>query len=372
MKKVDFTFKNIQSHKLTSFSLEPGLNFILSPKNNVGKSTIFKAISVMARMPSVSKQDLAELLRTNENSGYIVCSFDDIKIVFWIVKDNDRYNAFFEERIGDSSVRSLNCPKSLIEALDLYIGTDGELVNFNNADSVQLVVEDSNKTDELLAKILIDDTVELVKQNLVVLDRNVLSDNKVISARYEDCNSTLKSLEYVSVVEDFKSEERLLTSACKVMDILDVIDFEAKKGLSYKSGDLNLIDSGLKVLQCTDTLLSFIDVSKVEIDLNDMDLVLRGSKVYNYIKGLNVDLLSRKPVLNDMVIYNIAKAIKVYNSLSKCCYIMANIEMLRKKIQTSNKDIEHLVQDLNNNCEIVKCPVKGDVYYGSTCISVSD
>ena len=177
METVRFEFKNIQSHAFTQFTLGPGLNFILADDNNVGKSTIFKTLTLVSKMPNVSNEDLTELLRVGESSGYASFVFRDVRVTFWMFRQSSgSISSFFELAHGDEvPVRSLSCPKDLLEALDIVVGDDGQPINFNDADSVQLVVQDTSKNDEVLAKVLIDLRVEEIKEKSRRLFRQVCS-----------------------------------------------------------------------------------------------------------------------------------------------------------------------------------------------------
>lgn len=62
---VEIIFHNIQSHEHTEFCLKPGMNFILADDNNVGKSTIFKVLTRIAKAPTIDVPEAAAAVITS-------------------------------------------------------------------------------------------------------------------------------------------------------------------------------------------------------------------------------------------------------------------------------------------------------------------
>lgn len=154
MKHIDIELVNIQSHEHTRFHLEPGLNFILAEDNNVGKSTIFKVIMFAMQLPKVDDVDANELIRGGCSSAKAMFTVEGVIYTMWLFRDgNQRARAFFEIKDPNGeTTRSMNAPLDLKQAFDIVLSNDGKVVNFNDADSIQLVVQDTPKNDEVLSK----------------------------------------------------------------------------------------------------------------------------------------------------------------------------------------------------------------------------
>lgn len=368
LENILFELNNIQSHEATTFSLNKGLNFILAEDNNVGKSTIFRTIVTMSKMPRVSNDDLISLLRVGAMQGYVSMKFGNSHIVFWLVREGNRVRAFFENYIeSESPVRTASCPDVLIKALDIVVGSDGLPINLTDADSVKLVVEDSTKNDEVLAKVLVDDIVERIKANSIVLARSIRNDYNLIAARYNDAATVLESLSYNSSVDSFMEEEDLLYSCVRVMDTLDA----RCGGLS----EISIDEADIHILNVAYSLYERfinIDCDAITRVSKDIDKCLEAFAFLNTFSSIDIDCLQRDYKGIETAAMNMERAIVVLRSLSKTVYSTSTLVSLKRKLDGVVIDLEHTTKQLASNTVVVDCPMRGAVYFGEKCISVDN
>lgn len=397
MKKVSFVFHNIQSHAHTEFSLQPGLNFILADDNNVGKSTIFKVLSYITRMPNIRYEDSRELLRYGESKAYVAFVVENEQYILWLFKEDETHiRSFFEIYDADGSqLRSIKCPSNLLDALDIIRADDGSPVNFNDADSVQLVVQDTSKNDEVLSRVLVDLRVEAVKANSKQLNSRMVQDYRIISAKEEESRRILESMTYIDSVDEFNKEQPVLEVASRILDAVDAtsctydyasnaeIDLlnnvelynDLLSALSINSSvDYNTLSSfrilkqDLEDLSCTFNLLD--DLSDVDFSCFDSwnrvhydELIDTVLSLLDSLSVVDFDCFVSKHGLSSYKLTNIASAIEVLNHL-----VVANISA---KVLNDNRysitqlviDQQKIYQQLSKECSVVSCPVKGKVFY---------
>lgn len=370
LKNVEFEFRNIQSHEATTFSLHPGLNFILADDNNVGKSTIFKALTIIVRMPKVSSDDLKELLRVNETRGYVSLKFDNVQVVFWMIRDGDRVNAFFENHLESGEViRLSSCPQCVLDALDIVVGRDGLPINFNDADSVQLIVQDTTKNDEVLSKVLIDLDVEHVKLNLETLDRQVVQDYNILRAKYDTNTHILSNMTYRDSADRFFQEKHFLQTLVSVVDAFE----EVCGGLDNLS--VKNLEVAETIYQVNDMLQMIHDTTfPCEIctseTINELQLV---STVLYYLDIITNELkrVGFRPI-EARKVFDIRCASDALSALSRASMECERCDYAQRTYYKLQSELEVVKKELQDRYAIVKCPVLGDVYFGEEkCIPVS-
>lgn len=364
MKDVSFVFHNIQSHAHTEFSLHPGLNFILANDNNVGKSTIFKAITFAVRMPRYSYEEANELLRVGTSQGYMSASFDSKQVVLWFFREaKDKIKVFFEIKSeGGTSTRSLDCPKDFLDALDIVKGTDGQAINFNDADSVQLIVQDTPKNDEVLARVLVDVRVENIKLNSQRLAKEVQADYRVVQEKYDYTTQTLASLTFNDSVAAFNEEKSQLMAmtafadamegktdfltAPKVITIMQLEQDSAIASFASAIPDFKMVE---------DTLLT--SYKEESPQLHSMLDLLENLQQLGFLQA---DTGAVKGLLQLRTAAKVAQALTI---LTKAMYAGLSAQDNVATFKHNKIEMTQIRNEIERRCTVVQCPVKGEVYY---------
>lgn len=374
MKKVTFEFRNIQSHEHTRFSLEPGLNFILADDNNVGKSTIFKVMMFALKMPNVSSEDMNELVRGNSNKAYASFEFDDCRVILWFFReDAKKMRSFFEIYRGtEPSIRTVSCPGELVKALDIVTGTDGQPINFNDADSVQLVVQDTPKNDEVLSKVLVDLRIEDIRQKGSMLSKQIIQDYRLIQGRYADTERIINSMHYTDSVDGFRAEEKLLNSAVRVMDTLDAGCSFSEQSFVIPEEEIKSLRVVLNVLNCL-SQITFSDSSISVISLEELKRLKRITELLNTMSGVDWTRLSSEPVITEQQITNVRSAVRVLDILTRLYRSSLYASNANTTVNALQREKQEIIMRLKEQCEVVVCPVKGKVFYSDEeCVPASD
>lgn len=382
MQKVTCEFHNIQSHEATRFTLLPGLNFILAEDNNVGKSTIFRVLTAIAKMPKVDNGRLSELLRERCTQGCAVFELESTVVTFWLFRDDgNKVRAFFDEgRSGEEKVRTASCPQKLLSALDIALDKNGNVLNFNDADSVQLIVNDSPKNDEILAHVLVDLDVERVKSNSYSLNREMISDYKMIAARHQDAKDALARLRHNPAVDDFFAMRDIMSVATRVLDGIKagVDRAPGVEDVGFDDGDLAPVASALKILRELDT---------VNLDtLAQKESGTRVTKEELHSLGVALGLLKDLSVVSmdaldqahsvDLVDKSIDGLKHLCNLLTILSRVMSTTEYFEEKswrVAQMTKECQDIREQLAREATVVECPKKGKVYYSDAkCIPCGD
>ena len=376
MKKVEVSLSNSQSHQQTMFSLEPGLNFILADDNNVGKSTIFKLLSFMTRVPNVQNSESLEILRVGEVQGYASFKFDEEHIILWLFRDEgDRIRVFFESRDGfGGATRSVSCPKKLLEALDIIACENDAPLNFNDADSVQLVVQDTNKNDEVLARVLIDLKVEGIRVNLRQLSKQVVQDYRFYNSKLEDTKHTLSSLHYNDSVDSFKDEEEQLNYAGQVVDALTstLPSLPLLEAGVLGITDNSLMSNALLVLNALTELAQVSSVPELPFTSEELESRQKELSILRSLAGIDTSGLGKAKVIADSIFDNMQEAIATLDQLMRCAKMLEKFHQLLKQIVYLHEQQEKIEAELTQLCQVVQCPMKGKVYYSDEkCIPYS-
>lgn len=372
METVNILLANIQSHEHTAFSLKPGMNFILANDNNVGKSTIFKVLTTIARAPNVTSAKLRPLIRKGCVQAYAAFDFSNQKVVAWFtLGDREATKLFFEHTHEDGEVtRSVHCPKSLLDALGIVIGENEEVLNFNDADSVQLISQVSTEADAVITHIMLDSRVEQLKSNRVMLGREIVADAKMITAQVETSEQFIKDLHYQPEVDEFIESKQLLEAACSVCDYC----------LSPVSPIKSLPTS--EELDSCGVLLGALSSIQKFLSVSDSGRTERMSAIPAHIKaGVSVVRLLDTV---DFEVLNLSLPRKgqmtVLKSTSFVCSNLLHATRSTEKLTSMQKSLvrlaverQQVVRQIQDNSVKVICPVKGDVYYSNEeCLPCSD
>ena len=376
MKDVNIEFVNIQSHEHTRFSLHPGLNFILAEDNNVGKSTIFKVLLCAMELPQVSASDVDELIRGGCTQACARFKYDDVTCTLWLFRGEGKASrAFFELVTADGvSSRSLSAPSSLRDAFDIVSGDDGKVVNFNDADSVQLIVQDTPKNDEVLAKVLVDVKVDAIKANAIRLNQQIQQDYRMSKSKLDDVTTILSTMNYVIEVDDFKSEKRTLTAACSVADsICDTCLALEDLGPAPDLTDIKRLRSALNVVA------SLQEVTMTESPI----LRIVDDKLFEHLKAClhvvscldaAVDAAT-VGVLNiqEKQLDNARRGIATLDTLTRAVASLSAMCNSARELQQLDGEKKRVLQKLRDIAPFVQCPVKGEVFFSDEkCISTGN
>lgn len=371
MKEVEIQLHNIQSHENTKFTLKPGLNLILSSGNNVGKSTIFKALMFAANMPYFKNADVFELIRYGCNEAYISFKFETNSATLWLFRDGKSARAFFELP-GIPAVRTLECPKFLIENLDFIYSSDKKVLNFSDADSVQLIVRDSSYNDEVLSRILIDSDVERIKDNAQSLYREVVQDYHLEKELRDNLSSVIETLNYNDIVDIFNSEYQVLRAAAEVYDTVvgntDLSVF-TKHPAEVEIQDLSTIFRILTILYRIVDALSLNEVVREVPDLKELSCI---NGILRSFSEVDIDTLTVSPAVTTQQVDGMRRAIGVIQTLEESLKHAVFANLASKDLEKFKSERKSIIATLRSSYRTVKCPVRGEVFYGETCVPVSD
>lgn len=375
MKNIDIEFVNIQSHEHTKFHLRPGLNFILAEDNNVGKSTIFKVIVFAMQLPKVDGTDANELIRGGCTSAKAVFIIEGIEYTLWLFREGGKQvRAFFETKDPDGLVtRSLNAPADLKAAFDIVISNDGKVINFNDADSIQLVVQDTPKNDEVLSRVLIDLRVENIKVNAARLSQEASTDYRIVKARYEQAEQAISTMRYCDTVGIFNTEYPQLAAGCRVLDAIgEPCSCLVSATVGHSVDELEILSR---------VTLSLIDLEGLRetthVDLQAYESVLSLAETANRVCLALSEAASklRKPLPSGTseAVDVLSKALPVLETTSKGLAAMSRAFNNGSRANTMSKEIEELNKLISDMAQRVQCPIKGEVFYtNEECIPVSD
>lgn len=379
MEKVSIEFYNIQSHEHTRFSLKPGLNFILADDNNVGKTTIFSVLATVVKLPAITPVELQGLLRSGTMQGYASFIYGTNRTVLWLNKDESgRVSAFFEASQCDelgiyvNPIRSLDAPKHLLSALDLVRGPDGEAMNINSADSVQLIVVDSPQNDKIISTVLVDLDIERIKQNSESLTKQIAQDARIISSQETDSAKILTTVKYNEMVDQFFQMEESLYKVASVVDILDTCVLTEDGATSSTAlNNLDRLDKIFDVLSALDS----VHVLAPGISEESKKSLERLDKLYVALSSLSdIDFTSLdKSYVPTSEIDRLECLYSVLSQLNMILNHLASSRTWDFKMRKGQGDAIRTEKQLSKVAKVVKCPVQGRVYYdGQGCVPASD
>lgn len=369
MESVKILFQNIQSHENTVFSLEPGLNFILAEDNNVGKSTIFKLLSCIAKAPGVPSKKLDALIRYGCSEAAAAFRFGNEAVVARFTRySGEAPKLFFEHQHPDGdTTRSVVCPRALLDALGIVVGENGDILNFNDADSVQLISEISTEADTIITHVMLDPKVERVKANMQSLGREINLDLRRIGGEVEVYEKTLKELKFQPAVDEFRDMSADLEALCYICDTLPNTDqFYSEQ--TVKSEDLDILQ---QLLTLVNSLSDYLDADLQEIrGYAEATAVVQVLQELAPLQGI-LKAASARTFSNEDI-----------DSLRQVCAVASRLEKVLNSVKDLARETDNvceaavekqaLVQELTQRAATVECPIKGKVFYSNEeCIPYS-
>lgn len=376
MKNISIEFVNIQSHEHTKFSLRPGLNFILAEDNNVGKSTIFKVLLCAMQLPKVSGSDIDELIRGGCTQARATFRYERVECTLWLFRGQGQASrAFFETDHGDGvPTRGLSAPASLRDAFDIVSTEDGSVVNFNDADSVQLIVQDTPKNDEVLSKVLIDLKVDAIKANAVKLGQQIQQDYRVVKSKLDDVTTVLSTMQYVEAVDSFKQDKTLLSAACRVAD--SICDPCSKLEVAGPLPDMLGIKSVRAALRIYEGLYDLTIPDSSLLNAATPELFDNLGHCLDMLKCLDVASGCAEPgvlQVKQQHIDNAKRALDVLLSLTRASNSLSVALVAARDMDRLASERARVHAKLKEIAPCVVCPVKGEVYYSDEkCVSCGD
>lgn len=368
MTEVSVLLCNIQSHELTNFTLRPGMNFILAADNNVGKSTIFKVLTAVAKAPNINSSKVDALIRTDAGRAYAAFAYNDgERVVAWLERGATPGSAkMFFEHTDQSGIttRALKAPSSLLNALGIVVTDKGVVVNFNDADSVQLVSQVSSESDAVFTYVLLDEKVERVKQNIGLFARTLQTDEATTIAKYNTARDLMQGMQYHPEVDDFFDNlpliEALATACDNCSSVLQI------PKLRFNSQQEQELDTLMEVLSILSKVKEYSPKCEPSPELAPM------VKVLGVLSGLNFDKLRKPFVTLDEEAYTdsfmrvLEKVYRAYKSADK-------IRDLNNKIAKSEAELKQIECEIKSQAQEVICPVKGKVWFtDEKCIHLGD
>ena len=182
MKEVKLSLINIQSHKNTSIIIKPGLTLLVAKDNNVGKSTVFRALDLIAQVQNTKPEDIKSLIRCGCERGIISCEFDNQVVELHIFLRNTTVGYYFLHKKDNVVTQLDKAPADTIQALNLIAPTNiNQTLNIVEADKYQVIIEEGGINDSVISFLFTDQMVEHIKENADVFNSMLLSDEKFYS-----------------------------------------------------------------------------------------------------------------------------------------------------------------------------------------------
>lgn len=358
METVEIIFHNIQSHEHTEFCLKPGMNFILADDNNVGKSTIFKVLTRIAKAPNIASNKILPLIRNGCSEAYAAFKFNGETVIAYFTNyKGEAAKLFFEHHHPDGDItRTVFCPQSLLKALGILVGDNGEIINFNDANSVQLISEVSTEADNIITHVMLDANVEKIKENLYSLGKQINSDIKYYTTQIETTESILADLQYVHGVDDFKENLPALEAGCRICDygLVNISDYDVK----VPWNELQLMK---RMTECLMEMENFCE-STDKFPTIDLSECKAGMRILNILDVLDLETLA-KPAVDVDGFERVRTAMRVSSKLRDAVLGAQALCDLEKKLIRTVLQKQEFAAELAQMAEVIECPMKGKVYY---------
>lgn len=361
MKTVEVVFQNLQSHENTRFTLKPGMNFILADGNNVGKSTIFKVLSRIAKAPNVAASKIMPLIRYGCSEAIAAFKFDGETVIARFTKyEREAAKVFFEHHHEDGEItRSVVCPGALLDALGIVVGENGEIINFNDANSVQLISEVSPEADTIITHVMLDPKVEAIKRNIYALGREVNVDARDLDREIKSLTQSIGECTFRPSVAEFFEKQELLEALCGLCDALPSITADCEKvpGLQDIEFYRDVIELCSQVEGLAMMTASSSSVGDIR-DVADLVEVLRG------LQGIPdaVESLQRTSVSPA----ELEKCRQLNTVISKLLVAVRSAEKVQthsRRLDTLQQERQQVLESLQQNTRQIDCPIKGRVLY---------
>lgn len=396
---IKISLSNFQSHHNTSFKLSKGVNIIWSDWNNVGKSTIFRALDVLVRASKYTGQELKELIRWGKSEASIICEYDNNIVELLIFIRNTTASYKFIHTIDNNSIELTNAPNSLITKLDLlYDEKFDNVINIIEADKTQLVVQESNLTDGIMSTIFFDDRLEFMKENTSNFNK-VLDENLAFYKHNKNALSrSISNQQLDTSVDMYNSDKPLLEKLVLICDcvsnyknlrIRNITDIERDTKLLTVLTSLCHVH---RIINATGDCVSPKEFRKLQIvyKICTLNNIMETLVKMRMLKEFKVYAITHMTLTALMTLIRFAKLLKVLRTVESELKTISNMYkyiMILNTLGTSIKNEKHLSKDIlsvklayKELCEyiekqslILECPVKGRVIYSDEkCIPYTD
>lgn len=364
MKEVKMFLTNIQSHKNTCITLKPGLTLLVAKDNDVGKSTVMRALDLIAQIHHLKSEDIRPMLRYGAEEGIIHCEFDDQIVELHIFLSNTTVKYYFLQQ-KDGIVTQLDkAPKDLIQALNLIAPNDiDQTLNLIEADKYQVIIEEGNVNDSVISFLFTDQMVEHMKENAVLFSNLLNGDSSFYSNALEREKERLSSLNFNYYVDQFNEDKNLLTLMSHFIDALP--NYRFLKNPSVTSNDLKTIEQLLDLSELVQSLKTpSLSSKNIEHLISIFNLIT----ILNHLKeALSFSAISKVNLEHLMDLLSSTQTLVQFSNL------LNQHQKLLQDTSTLRIESSELFEQLSKSNVTVICPVKGEVlYHEKGCIPTHD
>ena len=364
MQEVKICLQNFQSHRSTIFTLTPGLQVIWAKGNNVGKSSIFRALECLVRVQRYKGQKIKSLIRWGTDVAKIICEYNGMTTELRLFRRNTTAGYLFVHTEDGFRTEMESAPKCLLDALDILYDQDVDhVLNVLEADKVQLIVDETTITDSIMSTIFFDSTVDTVKENSNRLMGILNEDYNFYCYKKTLAEENIGHKEYNTNVDSFRDEKDFLFRLATALEIVPNYSFLDNKSDTDLT-NLQSIHTSLVALENILALLKKVHEGKVCIDIamfhKYLDICVCLQRVLDNANGLEkADIPQKLPdVLRNMVML---------------CSTLSRLDSLREEESNLTEELSHIQEKLDKAGRIVICPVKGRVVYSNEkCLPYSE
>lgn len=353
MQKVKITISNFQCYgpHPECIVLEEGLTILQAQSNNVGKSTVFRAIKLLVEVEKLSGNDIAKLIRSGADSATISYEWDN-QLLTLILYKNSR--GVYSYKFIQDDMEFLTPPQSLIQALDLFVLSSA--INMLEADKIQLFVEESDINNSILERLFVDSKIENVKGNLKQIQMNAKEDLALQYNTKATASSLLEGLCYNPYQPLYSAESDGLMSLAKINDLL--IPLRELKHTNILS---------ISLLKLMSFLGKFISIETLEVSSAVLQLVRDISQYPRDIPNtgiLECLLAINKFTLNPDILPK---------SVFDISWYFAQLTQEHQLLRTLNEELKQLCNQARRDYPSINCPIRGEVLYDDIqCIPLNN
>lgn len=356
METVKITLHNFQSFVLGSITLKKGLVILTSTQNNVGKSTVFRAIETAAKIHTYTSEDISDLVRNAESSIEFEFNNQKVELLLYTKKNNpSSFGYHFLHTKDKKTIQLTKIPKDLLDALGIiYISETNQILNMIDASQYNLFTEDDKYTTKAIEFLFLDQKVEDLKENLVFFLSLVSNDLKLFSSEYENLLNVLNTLEYNPTAVLFSSDLQDLEVLSSFLDKTPTFNSIP----SFKDYAINF--DFLKLLLCIiesldKVLTAFTFISDPHFSYNFY------SKYISLLCNLEILIKCGYILTYDFnYLNNLFRICCTLEDISKCISLILHLADDLNKISI---EIDMINSELIKTEKVVICPVKGKVFY---------
>lgn len=359
MKCVKITFIDFQSYKDTKFSLYPGLNVIWSKGNNVGKSSIIRALEAITRIHKYSGQQIKDLIRWGQPVAYIVCEYDNCRTELKLFLRNSTASYSFSHYEDDDFIEMDRAPKVLLDALSIFYDEEIDyILNIIEADKVQVIVDETSLTEGIMSSILFDAKLEEIKENADALCRKINDDYSFYSYNLNLNKKNLEGKSYNTIVDTFNSEKNILYLLSDIIDTFPNYS-QLKNFVNLDLQQPNIILNNIVLLDYIYKKIQLLENPSVSINTELLNILL---VLYKNIKILYV-FYSSKIAKETFNLHILSLSLQYLTYINK----LLNLIVSYTNTTVSLDSISNLIKEKRNKLlqlgDIINCPIKGKVVY---------